>query len=172
MVLRRPTAADEAAFVEAMRASAAHHHPWLYPPITPAAFAAYLERIAGDRYEGFLARRVDDDAIVGWLNISEIVRGALQSAFIGYGGVAAYAGKGYMTEALTQLVEHAFGPLGLHRLEANIQPDNVASIALVRRLGFAHEGFSPRYLKIGGVWRDHDRYALRVEDWRARQAGS
>ncbi|HEY2637901.1 MAG TPA: GNAT family protein [Solirubrobacteraceae bacterium] len=170
VTLRRPTAADEAAFVAAMRVSASHHHPWLYPPTTPAAYAAYLQRVAGERYDGFLARRVADDEIVGWLNISEIVRGALQSAFIGYGGVAAHAGRGYMTEALTQLVDHAFGELGLHRLEANIQPDNASSIALVRRLGFAHEGFSPRYLKIGGVWRDHDRYALRAEDWRGRRS--
>ncbi len=57
----------------------------------------------------------------------------------------------------------------LHRVEANIQPGNAPSIALVKRLGFELEGMSPRYLKIGGRWRDHERYALRAETWRARR---
>ncbi len=65
-----------------------------------------------------------------------------------------------MTEALRQAMALAFDDLGLHRLEANIQPGNVASIALVKRLGFKQEGFSERYLKIGGQWRDHERWAL------------
>ncbi len=60
----------------------------------------------------------------------------------------------------------AFGELGLHRLEANIQPDNAASIALVRKPGFRLEGYSPRYLKIAGRWRDHERWAILAEEWR------
>lgn len=62
-----------------------------------------------------------------------------------------------MTQGIRLVMHHAFGPLGLHRVEANIQPANVASIALVKRLGFGREGVSPRYLKIGGRWRDHER---------------
>ena len=65
-----------------------------------------------------------------------------------------------MTEALRAAIGYAFGDLGLHRLKANIQPENIASIALVRRLGFQREGFSPRYLRINGEWRDHERWAL------------
>lgn len=68
--------------------------------------------------------------------------------------------SGLMTEALRAAVDFAFGELGLHRLEANIQPDNTASISLVRRLGFKQEGFSPSYLRINGEWRDHERWAL------------
>jgi [ribosomal protein S5]-alanine N-acetyltransferase len=165
--LRTPTADDRDDFIAAMLASRRLHHPWLQPPITPERYAAYLERIAGGRYEGFLARRRDDGAIVGWLNISEIVRGSLQGAFIGYGGVAAHAGRGYMTEAMHLLLREAFTRLKLHRLEANIQPGNRASIALVERCGFEREGFSPRYLKIAGRWRDHERWAIRAETWRA-----
>ena len=64
-----------------------------------------------------------------------------------------------MREGLQAVVRHAFGKLGLHRVEANIQPDNSASIALVRSCGFSQEGYSPRYLKIAGRWRDHERWA-------------
>ncbi len=119
--------------------------------------------------EPMLACRLDDDAIVGFFNISEIVRGPFQSAFLSYGAVAAFAGRGYMTEAMQLLLAHAFTDLRLHRLEANIQPGNTASIALVRRAGFVHEGFSERYLKVGGRWRDHERWAIRAEQWRARE---
>jgi ribosomal-protein-alanine N-acetyltransferase len=171
IVLARPQAGDREEFLAAMRASVRVHRPWLYPPATSEAFDAYLARLAGDRYEGFLARRREDQEIVGWLNISEIVRGALQGAFVGYGGVAAHAGHGYMTEALGLLVEHAFVVLGLHRLEANIQPQNEASRALAARVGFELEGFSPRYLKIAGEWRDHERWAIREETWRERRNG-
>jgi ribosomal-protein-alanine N-acetyltransferase len=71
-----------------------------------------------------------------------------------------------MTGALQLALRHAFRTLKLHRVEANIEPGNEASIALVRRAGFTREGFSQRYLKLGGRWRDHERWALLREDWR------
>jgi ribosomal-protein-alanine N-acetyltransferase len=163
LILRPPTPADEDRFLAAMRASKRAHRPWLYPPLDSEAYHAYLARLDGDRKFGYLACRRSDDELVGWLNVSEIVRGGLQSAFLGYGGVAAHAGHGYMTEAVQLVVREAFGKLGLHRLEANIQPGNVASIALVRRCGFEQEGFSPRYLKVGGRWCDHERWAIRAD---------
>jgi ribosomal-protein-alanine N-acetyltransferase len=166
--LTTPGPADEADFLAAMVASRDLHVPWLYPPTTPAAYADYLGRL-GERKAGFLARRREDGAIVGWLNVSEIVRGALQGAFLGYGGVERHAGQGYMTEALQLVLREAFENLALHRLEANIQPANAGSLALARRAGFKLEGFSEAYLKIGGEWRDHERWALRTETWRDLQ---
>lgn len=96
----------------------------------------------------------------------EIVRGAFQGAYLGYYMFVPYAQKGYMHEGLSLVLTRAFRELALHRLEANIQPDNVASLRLVRGLGFRREGLSPRYLKIGGRWRDHERWALLAEEWR------
>jgi [ribosomal protein S5]-alanine N-acetyltransferase len=161
--LRTPARSDEDEFLALMGASRRLHRPWLYPPLTRESYRAYLERIAEDRHEGFLACRREDSAIVGWLNVSEIVRGPFQSAYLGYGAVARFAGQGYMSEALRLVVRHAFSTMRLHRLEANIQPGNRASLALVRRCGFEREGYSPRYLKIGGRWRDHERWAIRAD---------
>jgi ribosomal-protein-alanine N-acetyltransferase len=165
--LRAPEAADEAEFVAAMQASRSLHRPWLYAPQTPEDFREYLVRALRPTSEFFLACRHDDRAIVGFLNLSEIVHGSFQSAYLGYGAVSAFAGQGYMRDALPLLLADAFGRLRLHRVEANIQPRNTASIALVRRGGFRLEGLSPRYLKIGGRWRDHERWAVLSEDWRA-----
>jgi ribosomal-protein-alanine N-acetyltransferase len=165
--LRSLGAGDRDAFVAAMRASRAMHHAWVGPPTTAAAFGELLERARSESFEAMLVCRLEDGAIVGYFNVSQIVRGPLQSAFLGYGGVAPYSGQGYMTEGMMLVLRRAFGELGLHRLEANIQPGNHASIALARRCGFVREGFSERYLKVGGRWQDHERWAIRAEQWRA-----
>ncbi len=164
VVLRTPEPAHEAVFVAAMQASRRLHRPWLHAPLTPAAYHAYLERL-DERKQGFLAFRVPDGALVGWLNLNEIARASLQNCAVSYAAVAGYAGEGYMTDALQLVLRVAFRQLRLHRVEANIQPGNAASLALAYRCGFEKEGFSPRYLKIGGRWRDHERLALRKESW-------
>jgi ribosomal-protein-alanine N-acetyltransferase len=110
--------------------------------------------------------------LAGVINLSEIVRGAFRSAYLGYYAFVPHAGRGYMTEGLALALRWIFGTLRLHRVEANIQPGNAASRALVRRLGFRREGFSPRYLKIAGRWRDHERWALVAEDWRRHRSSS
>jgi ribosomal-protein-alanine N-acetyltransferase len=106
------------------------------------------------------------------VNLSEIVRGGFQSAYLGYYAFVPCAGRGLMFEGLGLVLRHAFSRMRLHRLEANIQPENRASLALVERLGFRREGFSSRYLKIGGRWRDHERWAVLKEGWRAPSGDS
>src|SRR5262249_50986284 len=98
--------------------------------------------------------------------LNEIVRGPAQSAYLGYYALEPFAGRGFMSAGLAMVIGAAFGKLKLHRLEANIQPNNESSLALVQRFGFQCEGYSPRYLKLAGRWRDHERWALLKEDWR------
>jgi ribosomal-protein-alanine N-acetyltransferase len=158
---------DRNDFIAAMQASAELHRPWISPPLDAAAFDAVLQRARGESFVFLLVRRRSDGAIAGYFDVSQIIRGPLQSAFLGYGGVEAHSGQGYMSEGLQLLLGHVFDELRLHRIEANIQPGNQRSLALVRRAGFVREGFSERYLKIGGQWRDHERWAIRAEQWRA-----
>jgi [ribosomal protein S5]-alanine N-acetyltransferase len=163
-----PRAADATEFIEAVRASRALHRPWIDPPDTPVRFAAYLQRIAREDHAGYLIRHRACGGLVGQVNINTIVRGAFQSGSLGYAAFASHAGRGLMTQGLQGVLALAFGELGLHRVEANIQPANVRSLELVRRLGFEREGLSPRYLLVAGDWRDHERWALLAENWAAR----
>ncbi|MER6194181.1 GNAT family protein [Streptomyces cyaneofuscatus] len=169
--LRRFTEADAAEFTARARESRAHHRPWLFPPERTGTYAAYADTLARDpAREGFLVcergesgadgEGDPDGAIAGFININNIVLGGFRSGTLGYGAFAHAAGRGLMGEALGLVMDLAFGPLGLHRLEANIQPGNAASIALVRRAGFRLEGFSPDFLHIDGAWRDHERWAI------------
>lgn len=103
--------------------------------------------------------------MVGLANITQIFLGGFRSAYLGYSAFFPHAAQGYMTEGLRLVLREAFGPLGLHRVEANVQPENTRSIALVERLGFRREGYSPRYLKIRGRWRDHVRFAMLAEEF-------
>jgi ribosomal-protein-alanine N-acetyltransferase len=162
--LRVPGPRDAAALAELARASRRLHRPWIHAPETTPAVTRWL-RAAGPRRVRLLVCRREDGAIIGVVNLNEIVRGAFHSAYLGYYGFAPHARQGYMTEGLGLVLRHAFRQMGLHRLEANIQPRNRASRALVRRLGFRREGFSPRYLKVLGRWRDHERWAIVREAW-------
>jgi ribosomal-protein-alanine N-acetyltransferase len=169
VTLRVPRTSDRDEFLRLNRASRRLHRGLVAPPLTARQWAAYLARRRRPESPGFLVCRAEDGAIVGGININEIVRGPFKSGYLGYQIGAPFARRGYMTEALALTLKVAFGPLHLHRVEANIQPGNRASIALVRRAGFRREGLSPRYLKIGGRWRDHERWALTVEDWQRRR---
>jgi len=165
--LREPVASDREEFVSLMRASRSFHRPWATAPTDQQAFAAYLADARRPDFEALLVCRSDDIAIVGFFNLSQIARGSHQSALLGYAVGERFAGHGYMRAGLELMLRHAFDALRLHRIEANIQPGNHASIALARGAGFRREGFSPRYLKIAGRWRDHERWALLCEEWRA-----
>lgn len=153
--------ADEDDFITAVRASRELHHPWIDLADTPERFAAMLERLRRDDQEAYLVRHASCGALAGYVSVGNIVRGAFHSAYLGYAAYGGHQGRGLMTQGLRAVVGIAFGELALHRVEANIQPQNTRSLALVQRLGFEHEGFSPRYLMVHGKWRDHERWALR-----------
>ncbi|HZD78896.1 MAG TPA: GNAT family protein [Actinomycetota bacterium] len=170
VVLRRLSAGDGEEFVHRARASRALHRPWASPPTTAAGFEEYLRRARRADTRMFLVCRAGEGDITGVVTISQIFLGNFRSAYLGYYAFEPFAGRGYMREGLRLVMRHAFGTMGLHRLEANVQPGNVASIRLVEGLGFRREGFSERYLKIGGRWRDHLRFAIVAEDFFAQES--
>lgn len=169
--LRRGHDRDAQEFVELIRASSDLHRPWSFPPTEPEDFRGLIGRARSDDFELLLLCRRGDGAILGFFNLSQIFRGPFMNAYLGYAIGQPYAGQGYMAEGIELVLRYAFETLGLHRLEANIQPSNAASIALAERAGFRLEGFSPRYLKIDGHWRDHERWAITAEE-RAAARGS
>ena len=168
IVLTHPSPADAGEFIAAAIDSKSLHGSWLSAPDTPERFAAFLNRAARDDQASYLIRHTACGGLVGYVNINNIVRAALRSGYLGYAAFQSHAGRGLMTAGLAAVVTDAFTGIGLHRLEANIQPDNEPSLNLVRRLGFQREGFSPRYLLIDGQWRDHERWAMLADEWPAR----
>ena len=163
MVLRPVTADDQDEFLALARASVSLHHPWYSMPMTPEQYQSYIARYSQPATEGFLVCVRDRGAIAGIVTIDTIVRGRFQSASLSYAAFAPSAGQGYMTEGLALVLRYAFCELRLHRLEASIQPGNLASLRLVGRLGFRKEGYSPAMLFIDGAWRDHERWAITRE---------
>ena len=161
---------DREAFLALARDSRELHRPWTYPPERPEQFDELYSRSRRDDFVCLVAVMPDTGELIGVFTISQIFRGAFQSAYLGYYANQRHAGQGLMREALEQVLDHAFGPLSLHRIEANIQPGNHPSIALARGAGFRLEGFSPRYLLIGGQWRDHERYAITADEHAAAKA--
>jgi ribosomal-protein-alanine N-acetyltransferase len=162
--LRDLVLSDREAFLEMVRESRDLHRPWTYPPERADQFDDLVSRTVRDDFACLAAVLAADGDLVGIFTVSQIVRGYFQSAYLGYYANARHAGRGLMSESMQLVLDHAFGPLSLHRLEANIQPGNAPSIALARGAGFRLEGYSPRYLLIGGRWRDHERYAITADE--------
>jgi ribosomal-protein-alanine N-acetyltransferase len=140
------------------------------PPTSPQVFRHVVQEANSDSRQTFLV--FDENRnFVGLIDFSNIVRGLFQNAYVAYFAVAPHHRHGYMKAALMAALRYAFGPLRLHRVEANIQPGNIASLALVRGLGFTREGYSPKYLRVGGRWSDHERWAMLRENWSAIHPG-
>jgi ribosomal-protein-alanine N-acetyltransferase len=167
--LRPVSVADEQEFLDRVRASRALHRPWSYPPETPEAFRTYVRHHRPPSSRALVVCLNDGGGLVGWFGVSQIFLGPFKSAYLGYYAFVPYAGQGYMREGLGLVVRYAFADLGLHRLQASIQPANEPSIALVRGAGFTKEGFGRRYLKIGGRWRDHEHWVALADDPRVRR---
>ena len=158
LYLRRALSTDLDQVQAAYARSTDLHYPWTSAPTD-------LNRYLAQEGRYFVCLQASEE-IVGTFHISNIVRGYFQCAYLGYEAFAPHQGKGYMTRGFTLLLAEAFGTLNLHRLEANIQPGNTASIALVARQGFVKEGFSRHYLRAAGKqWQDHERWAIINENW-------
>jgi ribosomal-protein-alanine N-acetyltransferase len=164
-ILEAPSRKRCAEFLAAVARSGDLHQRLVSPPRTVEAFERYLARMRGPANIGYWIRTPEHE-LAGVVNVTEIVRGTFQSAYLGYYAFLPHAGHGHMSRGLRAVLGDLFRVHRLHRVEANIQPGNDASRNLVGGLGFRQEGFSPRYLKIAGRWRDHERWALTVEDWR------
>lgn len=144
------------------------HHPWLTAPSTAEDFDRYLQRSQQDNEKSFLVCK--DGHLAGVININQIVLGCFQSAYLGFYAFAGFENQGVMTAGLQLVLQFAFENLMLHRLEANIQPDNFNSIHFVKRNKFNYEGFSPRYLNINGQWQGHEHWVFSHEDYLLQSA--
>jgi [ribosomal protein S5]-alanine N-acetyltransferase len=133
---------------------------------TPAAYRAMRRVVARRARMGTslpFALRVEG-RLAGQVTLDNIVRGALRSGYLGYWIDRSVAGRGMASLAVALVCDHAFNQVGLHRVEADIRPENLPSQRLVERLAFQREGLLRRYLDIDGDWRDHISYALLAED--------
>ena len=146
------------------------HHP--DPETNREVFAARCgarerERLAGTQYAfGIFV----DGAFAGEINLNNVVRGAFQSATIGYWIDKSRAGRSLMSEAVVVLAQYAFEEMRLHRLEICIIPRNVNSRRVMEKLDIRKEGIAERFLEINGVWEDHIRYGITFEEWNERRA--
>jgi [ribosomal protein S5]-alanine N-acetyltransferase len=136
------------------------------PPLNIEDFKIYVDRNLDEANECRVICQSIDNKIVGAINLTQIFRKAFQNAYLGYSLGVNFTGKGYMMEAVKLILKHSFNNLKLHRIEANVQPHNLASIKVLKRCGFSKEGFSPKYLKIDDVWCDHERWAIIIENWK------
>jgi len=162
--LRPPSPNDADEFIALVRASRDFLSPWVDPPDDREQFLSYIEQGERKDFRPFLIRLVSSGRIAGAINLSQISMGNFCSAYVGIWISLEHSGQGVMSAGLRELFQIAFGELGLHRLEFNVQPTNERCIKLMNRLGLRREGFSPRYLRINGQWADHDRWAVCAED--------
>jgi ribosomal-protein-alanine N-acetyltransferase len=163
--LRFPTILDSEEFIKKSKKSSKFHRNLVKPPRNHQEFKNYIKVSSADSNQSFLICNNIDNQIFGAINLSQIYYGGFKNAYLGYYLFSDYTGSGYMTDGLKLCLTYVFRKLKLHRLEANIQPGNSASIKLVKKIGFTKEGYSRKYLKIGGKWCDHERWAIIKEDW-------
>lgn len=165
LYLRYPTIEDFAEFSALAKSSRKFHRGLVNPPLILENFENYIAANKSETNENLLICQIQNNAICGAINLSQIFRKSFQNAYLGYYLFEKFTGKGLMTEAVGLILRHAFKNLKLHRIEANVQPENLPSIAVLKSCGFTKEGFSRKYLKIGGKWRDHERFAVIKDDW-------
>jgi ribosomal-protein-alanine N-acetyltransferase len=170
VVLRPIRQRDSAAWSEVRRANAAWLAPWEAtaprPVLGEVSFRTMVRHLRGEAREGRMLPFVVtyDGRLVGQLTVGGITWGSLCSAHVGYWVDARLAGRGIIPTSVALATDHAFGVLGLHRIEVNIRPENDASLRVVQKLGFRDEGLRLAYLHIDGAWRDHRTFALTADE--------
>jgi [ribosomal protein S5]-alanine N-acetyltransferase len=182
LVLRASEPAFASAVAGFYRRNREAHACW-NPPLPESTFSIEGQQArlaetaaavaAGTSIAWWLFARGDPERAIGQIHLSQIARRAFQNAMLGYSIDAALEGRGLMREALQAALADAFSErANLHRVQANARPENTRSLALLKRLGFEHEGLAREYLFIDGAWRDHAMTALRNPAWRADAAAA
>ncbi|MEA2324655.1 MAG: hypothetical protein QOD81_4505 [Solirubrobacteraceae bacterium] len=171
----RPTALDDVDEQLALRrANRAHTAPW-DPSRDDSFFSAAGQRLeleldqrawaAGSAFAFAVLATDEGDRLIGRVALANVVRGPWQNATLGYWIDRRSGGRGHATRAVRLALRYAFENLGLHRVQPAIIPRNDASLRVAEKVGFRREGRALRYLKINGVWEDHEIFALTAEDW-------
>lgn len=163
--LQLPAPSHKNTFMEFVNRNRAFHEPWVYVPDDPKYYDQYLRRMKIGKMLGFFVFINEGKKFAGVVNLNNVRLDPFGSGSLGYYAEEEECGNGYMKEAIWLVLRHAFLKIGLNRVEVNIQPENEASIALVKSAGFKKEGFSRKYLKIGNQYRDHERWAYLAEDF-------
>ncbi|RZL49295.1 MAG: GNAT family N-acetyltransferase [Pedobacter sp.] len=153
--LREATIHDGPALLLEFERSASLLNPWSY---SPEGIEHYISQ--QNVYLLFF-----NNELAGVFTISGVIRGLFQSAYLGYNAFIPHNGKGHMSTGIKLLLQDVFENKKLHRLEANIQPENYASLRFAERAGFHREGYSKNYLRINGEWKDHERWAIINDNW-------
>ncbi len=175
LVLRAPRTTDVAEIRRLLRANHEHLKPWNPAPppgedpssiteISKTVLRQRREWKLGRGYVFMVAEREHPGTLIGKIALSGIMRGAMYGAYLGYWMSEDVQGRGYVTEALRAVLDFAFGPAGLHRVQAAIMPRNARSLRVIEKLGFRREGYAERYLQIAGKWEDHIVFARTREE--------
>jgi len=165
--LERPSSSRERDYLDACHRSRALHRGLVAAAATPADYHDYLQRASLPSQESFFVVTAAGAQLAGVVNILDIVRGATSAGRLAYFAFVPHAGSGLMREGVEQVIDLAFRELDLARLDADVQPGNARSRALVERQGFRRRGAPPLQLKIGSRWREHERFTLLRVHWLA-----
>lgn len=177
LLITAPRPSDAESVAEFMTRNRSFFNAW-FPDRDDSFFTADWQRkklesdlvlmLEGSQHNSVIRLKdADPKQVIGQVNLNGIIRRAFHSGFLGYHLDESLNGQGLMAEALKALVEHWFGPMNLHRIEANIIPSNLRSKRMIAKVGFQKEGFSPSYLRIDGQWRDHEHWVLLNDHWKA-----
>ena len=164
VVLKKVSKKNEDRFLKLAKKSQSFHQHWVSVPKTSKTFLRYVNVMNTASEKSYLVWRKDNKDLAGVIELQDIYKANFKNAYVIYYAFDGNQGEGLMVDAMREVIRIAFKKLKLHRLEANIQPDNKASRYLAKACGFRKEGLARKFLKKGGEWRDHERWALLSTD--------